>query len=309
MDPAVVAALITGLVSLLVAVFSIWFTTHTQAKMAKENSARDKELLLLNASLTKQREEEAAQREYAHDAVKHVKPLLYHLSELCEESINRVRRIVNEEIEVRTTYHVLTTAQRLAGPLVVAQELQRQMTTVDPSVDPVVMTQYIVSRELLWNLHDGIGIAAAPPAIRAAEDAPEVPRQHLTSAQLQSFVDVFTIQGEDGTRRPLKITELEELRSKKSIAEVLARVGKLFELASPSSTPVLWRLLIAQASLMYVLVDLVNRNSATVHGVLPANIKDFAWHPGGDSPSFESQVDAVDAYLRMKLSRSGLHLA
>jgi hypothetical protein len=313
MDPAVVAALITGSVSLLVAVFSVTYTVRTQAKTAKENSGRDKELARLNASLAQRRDEEAAQRDYSYDARKRlyaeVNPLLFRLRELCPGSIWRIRRIVNEEIEVRSEYRARTSTQRLVGPLVVAQEIQRHMTAVDLRVDPTIKAQYIVSRELLWILHEGKAIAAAPPAIRyRGEGAPEEPRQHLTFAQLQRLVDVFTKQEEDGIRRPLKLSELEDRKSEKDIANVLNRMETLFGSASPSSTPVLWRLLIAQASLMHVLVDLVDRGSATVVGVLPANIGEFAWHREG-GPSFESQVGAVDTFLRGRLSRSGLFLA
>lgn len=313
MDPAVVAALLTGSVSLLVAVFSVMFTARTQAKTAKENSARDKELARLNASLVQRRDEEAAQRDYTYDARKRlyteVNPLLFGLRELCPGSIWRIRRIVNEDIEVRSEYHARTSTQRLVGPLVVAQEIQRHMTAVDLRVDPTIKAQYIVSRELLWILHEGKAIAAAPPAITyRGEGGPEEPRQHLTFAQLQRLVEAFTKKEKDGTRRPLKLNELEDRKSEKEIANVLRQMKDLFASASPSSAPVLWRLLIAQASLMHVLVDLVDRGSATVADVLPANIVDFAWHRGG-GPSFESQVGAVDTFLRGKLSGSGLLLA
>jgi len=313
MDPAVVAALITGSVSLLVAVFSVTFTIRIQAKTAKENSARDQELARLNASLAQRRDAEAAQRDYTYDARKRlyteVNPLLFRLREVCPGSIWRIRRIVNEEIELRSEYHARTSTQRIVGPLVLAQEIQRHMTAVDLRVDPTIKAQYIVSRELLWILHEGKAIAAAPPAIRyRGEGAPEEPRQHLTFAQLQRLVDVFTRHEEDGTRRPLKLSELEDRKSEKDIANVLNRMETLFGSASPSSTPVLWRLLIAQASLMHVLVDLVDRGSATVVDVLPANIGDFAWNRG-NGPSFESQVGAVDTFLRGRLTGSGLFLA
>jgi hypothetical protein len=303
MNPAVVAALITGSVSLLVAIFSVTFTARTQAELSR-----------LNASLAQQRDEEAAHRDYIYDARKRlyteVNPLLFRLREACPESIWRIRRIVNQEIEVcYDKYHVRTSTQRLVQPLVVAQEIQRHMTAVDLGVDPTIKAQYIVSRELLWILHAGKDIAAAPPAIiYRGEGGPEELRQHLTVAQLQRLVDVFTKQEEDGTRRPLKLSELEDRKSKKDIAKVLKQTETLFGSASPSSKPVLWRLLIAQASLMNVLVDLVDRGSATVTDILPANIGDFAWHRAG-GPSFESQVDAVDTFLRGRLSESGLFLA
>jgi hypothetical protein len=323
MDPAVVAALITGSVSLLVAVFSVTFTAYTQRKTAKDNRARDEELARLNASLTQQRDEDIALRDYTYEArkrlYKEVNPLFFRLREFCEGSMGRITRIVSEDIKivseddtVRTDYLVRTTTQRLVRPLVMAQEIQRHMTAVDLSVDPAIKVQYIVSRELLGILHEGDTIAAAHPAISyhtpGEPRPPGEARQHLTFGQLQRLVDVFTAQEEDGTRRPLKLIELEDRKSEERIADVLDQMKTLFTSASASSTAVLWRLLIAQASLMHVLIDLVDRGSATVNGVLPVNIRDFKWKPEG-GPSFESQVGAVDAFLRERLSRSGLHLA
>jgi hypothetical protein len=317
MDPAVVVALITGLVSLLVAVFSVTFTAHVQTKTAVDKAATDVRLTQLNASLTQQRDEEAARRDYTYDARKRlyaeVNPLLFSLRELCEGSSWRVRRIVSENILVCSGNRVRTTAQRLAAPLVVAQEIQRHMTAVDLRVDPITKAQYIVSRELLWNLHEGKKIAKVDPLIPyVGEGASYEPRQHLTFAQLQRLVDAFTKPEENGTksgtRRPLKLSELEDQKADEDIADVLHRMATLFASASASSTPVLWRLLIAQVSLMHVFVDLVDRDSATVNGVLPPDIRAFEWQPETD-PSFESQVGAVEMYLRERLSRSGLALA
>jgi len=75
--------------------------------------------------------------------------------------------------------------------------------------------------------------------------------------------------------------------------------------SSASATPVLWRLLLAQASLMHVLIDLVDRGAANVQRVLPVDIDEFAWGPG-DGPSFEAEVGAVDSYIREKLARARL---
>jgi hypothetical protein len=318
MEQAVVVALITGSISLLVAVFSVTFTARTQAKTAKQNTETQEKLARLTASLTQQRDEEAAQRDYAYDARKRlyteVNPLLFRLRELCPGSSWRIRRIVCGEYPVitdsekLTDHHVQTTAQRLVGPLVVAQEIQRHMTAVDLRVDPAIKAQYIVSRELLWILHEGKVIAAVPPAISyRGEGTPDEPRQHLTFAQLQRCVDAFTKQEKDNTR-PLKLNELEDRMGERDIAIVLGHIKALFASASPSSAPVLWRLLIAQASLMHVLIDLVDRSDDTVHSVLPDNIESFAWKPEGDE-SFKAAVKAVDTFLRGRLSRSGVQLA
>ena len=223
---------------------------------------------------------------------------------IAREASGGIRRIVREDIEVATDRHLLTSTQRLVAPLVIAQELQRHLTSVDLQLDPTMKAQYIVARELLWILHEGTTIAEADPVIdyRTADGHKE-PRQHLTFAQLQRLVDVFTQSDTDGVRRPIKLSELGDRKGDQQVAEVLNRMKTLFTSSSASSTPVLWRLLLAQASLMHVLIDLVDRGSANVERVLPVDIEDFAWSPVRGQ-SFEAQIRAVDSYLRQKLNSS-----
>jgi hypothetical protein len=323
MDARVESAWIAGGVAILTALFSVALTVYVQTKTARENRERDAEiasmkartdmeLSRLSATLAQQRDEAAARRDYTYEALKRlyreVNPLLFRLREHCVGSLDRIRRIVREDFQVASEQHLLTSTQRLVAPLVVAQELQRHLSAVDLSVDPTIRAQYIVSRELLWILHEGPAIASADPAIAyREEDKPEehVPRQHLTFAQLQRLVDVFTVpDADDGTRRPLKLIELEDRQGRDELANVLKRVKTLFASASAASTPVLWRLLIAEASLMHVLVDLIDRGSANVERVLPIDIEGFEWQPGA-GPSFKSQVGAVDSYLREKLGSIG----
>jgi hypothetical protein len=79
----------------------------------------------------------------------------------------------------------------------------------------------------------------------------------------------------------------------------------MFAAAYSASRPVLWRLLIAQAALMHILVDLVDRDrpTATIGRILPGNIADFA--PGSDR-QFDAEVGAVERYLAARLQGSGL---
>ena len=321
MDAKVQAAWIAGGVSLLTALFSIALTLYTQWRTAENNRKRDEAMLAmkaqtdadltrLGATLSLERDEKAARRDYTYDALKRlyseVNPLMFRLREHCEGSLWRIRRIVREDIEVATDRHLLTSTQRLVAPLVIAQELQRHLTSVDLQLDPTMKAQYIVARELLWILHEGTTIAEADPVIdyRTADGHKE-PRQHLTFAQLQRLVDVFTQSDANGVRRPIKLSELGDRKGDQQVAEVLNRMKTLFTSSSASSTPVLWRLLLAQASLMHVLIDLVDRGSANVERVLPVDIEDFAWSPVRGQ-SFEAQIRAVDSYLRQKLTRAGL---
>jgi hypothetical protein len=316
-DPAIVVALVAAGVSVLSIVVTAWAQVWTAIRLdrsaasaAEVKKQTELELAELSTKLAVGKDQASARTAYNFEARKRlyadVNPLLFRLREQCAGSVRRVRRIVREDIVVDTPRHVLTSTQRIVGPLVLSQELQRHLTAVDLRLDEAIRAQYVVSRELLWILHEGTSIAAAEPPLTYRRDRrmEQEPRQHLTFAQLQRIVDAMTTKDEDGTRRPLTIVELEDRQQEPAIAAVLARMQRLFANSSPQATPVLWRLLLAQACLMEVLTDLVDRSAETIGRVLPVDIDDYRWS-GADGATFASQIDAVDNYLRAKLNRAG----
>jgi hypothetical protein len=298
MSSQVLLALIASVTSLAVALTTAFFNRRSQGELEK-----------LKASLAKTSGEETAKRDYEYDALKRlytdVNPLLFQLREYCEGSAWRARRIICGDIQVDDGHHLLTSGQRLCAPLVVAQELQRHLTAVDLRVDPVIRAQYIVSKELLWNLHGGWVMAKIEPCIDYSEDR----REHLTFAQLQRLIDALTVEEPDGTRRPTKQSELEDAWKKQDpgVTRALTQFGRLFSGASPTSKPILWRLLFAHACFMHVFVDLVDRNSGEPRTLLPSNVDEFRW-PGADDPFFESQKRAAETYVRHQLTSAGLVL-
>jgi hypothetical protein len=350
MDAKVEAAWIAGLLSLATAVISIVLTTYTQWRNGKQQAETEREVATFRAetdrelqemraktdhdlavlraetdrrlaeqtaALDRKRDNATARRDYKYVALKRlyteVNPLLFRLREYCEGSVWRVRRVVRGDIKVHSDNHLRTTTQRLVAPLVLASELQRRLTAVDLRVDPAIRAQYIVSRELLWILHEGTRLAEVDPVItyRLKDTSGNIqePRQHLTFAQLQQLVDVFTATSDDGTRRAMKLTELEDRCREPEVARALNHVESMFAAAYRSPRPVLWRVLIAQASLMCILIDLVDRvdqSSATIERILPKNVDDFA--PPSD-PDFKLETRAVETYLAARFSSSGLDLA
>jgi hypothetical protein len=323
MEPAVQAALVAGAISFATALTSLVVTLVFQRRTAdriqrNELEARtakaetDEAMARLGAQLERERDEEAALRDYRYDALRHlyadVNPVMFRLREECAGSVRRVRRILRGDIRVDTDRHLLTSAQRLVAPLVLAHELQRHLTSVDLRLDAALRAQYIVARELLWNLHEGTYIAEVTPEIpyRPLGNERKEPRQHLTYAQLQRLVNVLTEHDADGARRPLGLTELEDRAGDPDVAAGLARLRHLFAGASASTAPVLWRLLLAQSALMHILIDLVDRGDGTVLAVLPPGVREYDWTDRDPGRSFDAEVDAVDRYLREKLAKAGL---
>jgi hypothetical protein len=322
MDPGVEAAIISaavgGVAVIIAAAISMITTLRERAKAVKDNERRDQknaerqaeiesQLAALNAKIKRDADEETAKRDYTYDALKRlysdVNPLLFQLREYCDGSAWRTRRIICGEIQVDDGRHLMTSSQRVCAPLVVAQELQRHLTAVDLRVDPVIRAQYIVSRELLWTLHAGKAIAHIEPRIIYPED----PRQHLTFAQLQRLVDALTVKDPDGSRRPMKQFELEDAWHDKDprITKTLKSFERLFSGATPTSKPVLWRLLFAHAYFMHVYVDLVDRNSGEPGSLVPIDTESFRW-PGADEDLFTSQRAAAETFVRTQLTAAGL---
>jgi hypothetical protein len=312
MDTALVVATLAGAFSLLGIAITAVVGFRTQRQIA---------------TLTEQRDEASARRDYVYVARKRlyseVNPQLFRMREHCVPTIWRVRRIVCGEISVDDRDQVRKATWRLVGPLVIAQEIQGRLTAVDLGVDPAVRAQYVVSRQILRVLHEGKVLAGYAPVL----PYPEKPRQHLTWAQLQRLVDACTVELPGQRPRPIKLSELEDRAAEPELNEVLDRVETLLKGATPASRPVLWRVLLAYGSLMSVLIDLVDQEPfqppptsakprranndgrptdvRPVDRVLPADIDKYAW-PGGDGPSFDSQLRAVEAYVRDRLAGAGL---
>jgi hypothetical protein len=150
MDPNVQAALISAVIGgaavLIAAGLSMITALRERAKTAEDNRERDdknaerqleveRRLASLNADIRRQADEDSAKRDYNYEALKRlyaeVNPLLFQSREYCEGSAWRIRRIVCGQILVADGDHLLTSAQRICAPLVVAQELQRHLTAVD----------------------------------------------------------------------------------------------------------------------------------------------------------------------------------
>ena len=130
MEPAVQAALVAGAISFATALTSLVVTLVFQRRTAdriqrNELEARtakaetDEAMARLGAQLERERDEEAALRDYRYDALRHlyadVNPVMFRLREECAGSVRRVRRILRGDIRVDTDRHLLTSAQRLVA--------------------------------------------------------------------------------------------------------------------------------------------------------------------------------------------------
>jgi hypothetical protein len=303
--PALVAGGFALLVSVATAVFAYAGQRRLADATAAANRVRDQRL----AHLERETAQETALRAYEYEARKRlyaeVRPLLFQLRESCPPAADRLRRILRGDI-VMTLGQFGTTAQRIFAPLVIAREIQRKLTAVDLALDPALRSQYVVARELTVNLHNGRALAATVPELPGylAERGATGRRQHLTYAELDRLVDFLTVREPDGSGRPMRQAEVDDVAGADD--RPLRAFESLFGDAGPAGTPVLWRLLLSQAVLLGVLVDLVDRNAGSPRAVLPADIDRYGWPGGPGTPDFAAEKQAVERYVWERLRELSL---
>lgn len=299
MDPGVLAALITGTISTAAALMLFWL-----------NKRAEKATSIRVAELEKQTKDLDARRDYEYRArirlYENVKPLMFRCAEACQPAQIRIERILRGDIEV-IGRHVDTTVTRLFAPLVYVQEIQSQLTSVDLALDDGLRRQYVVARELSLNLTHGKAIAAAEPPIEGlsrGDSSSEQPREYLTFAQLERVVSSLTVS-EDTGGRPMRQSEFEDAMNIGDAATLgtSRRIEKLFAGAGPSTSPALWRLLLAQASLMHILSYMVARDDGfPPEELIAPDAKSYCWADDGSVSGFGSQVRAVQDYLASRLT-------
>lgn len=301
-------ALITGGLAMVTAVSTAIYSQRQQRNLAEKQNGLIEAQETFKSQLAERAAKSTAKRDYENEALRRlytqVNPLLFQLREVAQGSSNRARRILTGEIEV-TDHHVYTTVQRLFSPLVVAQEVQRHLTAVDLQLDPTVRAQYSIAREMFWTLHRGRMIAKSDPAIdymAGSSSTRTERRQHLTHAQLQRLVDCLTVVENDGVRRPMKQTELDDRAAKHDdeLSRAIDPVQRLFKGAGPSETPVLWRLLLAHVLYLNAFVEIVDGDAGLFDHLHTNEDDSYRW-PEATGLSFDAQLEAARTFVNHTL--------
>jgi hypothetical protein len=289
-------ALVTSAISAVVAI-----------AVSFQGARSQRHLKWLDTKLAEQSAESAAKRSYEYEARKRlyseVNPQLFQLRESCDTAARRLRRIINGDLEIVPPKHVISSTERLFAPLVFAEELRRHLTEVDLGLDDSVRAQYMVSREFLWTFHEGMEISNVPPAIPYRIPGMRNERmQHLTVAEVQRLVDFLTVREEGTSRRPMRRNELDDI-NKKQLEAMVQPVSDLFDGADPVFAPVLWRLLLAQASLMHVFIQLADSSKSRITGdLMPPEIEKYQ-NTREAGEHFGQQVGAARRYVEQRLHR------
>lgn len=260
MQPAVLAAVVTSSVSIVVAVVSVSLNFVNQSRLEE-----------LKDKLSGLAAERDARRSYEYDALKRLyavtEPILFQLSERAEElqaSISGLARTArNGDLDPdrnwlrKDDYYRLSTAHRMLGPVALFHLLQDGLTQVDLGLDPNTRAQYLISKYLAWALTDHHEFAAYEPRIPYHSDAVEigsdaqVPRQGLASGIIDAAGESLIIRSEGGTAKVVRFGEFSDAYAARDseLYKACAPVVNMLNDFHPQTHPVLWRILIAQAHL------------------------------------------------------------
>src|SRR5262245_1125989 len=180
----ILAALAGSIASLLVAVISFLSTRANQ-----------RELETLRADLAEQKAERDALRDYEYEARKRLYhdcgPLFFQLSELASAALGRIfslaRTAAQGNLEwgqsfwLEDEYYRWSTLHRLLAPLAAVRVLQRHLTHIALSLEPVVYRQYVLARQTLSVLSDDFRLAAITPSLQYDPLSPSA-EQHFESS-------------------------------------------------------------------------------------------------------------------------------
>jgi hypothetical protein len=279
MDDKLLAALVGGGASLVVALLGQIFNPVSQRRLEKQKAELQKEIEQVKGGIVDRSSAQAARREYEYDARKRlyseIEPLFFQLYESVEECYFRILSLartsrqghlgIHEGSWVRDRgYYLLSTAYKLILPSVVYRLIQRRMTFIDLKLDEVLRVRYLLLKNLVHSFADPFDFAELRPSLPYEPDwedlalqkkNPAVSRpQGLVKGDLENLIDELIIK-DDETLRPLFFGEFEKhlltQKEKDNYSETLVALYTGF---TPHTDPILARMLIAQACLCHLLM-------------------------------------------------------
>jgi hypothetical protein len=334
LDLKIVLALLSALVSLLVAIISYLSTRANQREVER-----------LRADLNEKQAERNALRDYEYEARKRLyhecAPLIFQLLEQAEGVINRVGNLARTASQgklepgrtwLKRDYYRLSTYYRFLAPVATLKLLQSRLTTVDLSLDSHLFCQYLLARQIYYSFADDFDLARAsvPPLeydphseqaeSRRATSPAVYEQQGIPIGILDNAVHSLLLKEEEGAWRVMSFAEFEKewKDQQSSVHQAFNRISYLFTDFHPRVRPVLWRLLIVQASLYRILLRLRSEQPFdSALGLLiqfpPAERHKLDWRSPGeqveDAIVLEEPFDVAKKYLSEQLKQVAEKLA
>ena len=306
-----------------------------QANMEDRKLVLQKELAEFNADLTDVNAAKNARRVYEYDARRRlygeVEPLLFQLFDAAEGAFHAVASLARTQRDGdlpewlgpdARPYYIRSIIHRLFRPLGVYRLVQRSTTLVDLTLDPTIRLRYRLLKECYLTWTDDFGIAELAPKKTYkpfAENwqelrlkSPEVHwRQGFVIGHLDRLVDAMAVS--EGTKfRVMNFGEFDAAveDDAQSLKGSYIFASDIFKSFSFTHRPVLARVLLSYAGLMYVLMMINAKAKAEDAAIDPAAIFDaflasddskiLNWHKGD---GFD-ELSVVESYVRRRIEQA-----
>jgi hypothetical protein len=259
-DPPVIAAGITGLIALVVAVWTALWTRRTAMTTEK-----------LKAALADQSKERNARLDYEYEARKRLyqelEPLLFRLVDASDEAWHRVLSLARSARFGKIApdhgwlwsrgYYLMSTVYKLLVPMAVIRLFEEKLTFVDLAVEPRLRDQYFLAKTLDRSFtgdHDlKEKTESYEPDDHHAEELRETEparywRQGLYIGAVDIAAAALIVRTDGSPPRIMRYGEFEQaLRGRKT--DAFEPVFEVFLGFHPETRPLLWRILLAQAAI------------------------------------------------------------
>jgi hypothetical protein len=326
-QPQVLAAFITGLVSLMVALWTYFSSKSNQ-----------RDLEILKGELAREKSENDARRAYEFEARKRLyqeyEPLLFQLNETADNAYYRIQSLARSARLGRLNaneggwlsqyhYYAKSTLYKLFAPLAVFQMMKMKLTFVDINVDESIGVRYQLVKQLYLTYTDDFEFARLfktldyDPNIKAWQVLRKIQpqrywRQGLPMGLLDQTIDLMIDSNNNSNQRLITFGEFDKmygnLQNERSAD--LGPAWDIFHTFHPSERPVLWRVLICQAAIFRAIIRLNSTDSRKitvklVHNILFEDIeKDVVKFKWSDKVSIEEVYEPFEVakkYLKNKL--------
>lgn len=280
-DTSIKLAIVSGIISLVVAIGTAIYTAYKAQKLATLNAsfARDVALLnasfteklaVLNAALNREKSEEDARREYEYEARKRLyaqcEPLLFQLCEAAELAYRRFLNMANAAISgnlgdevnwLRSGYYLYSTMYRMLAPAAILSLMQQRLTFVDLRLDARTDRQYRIAKQYYDLLTADFDMAHAEPKILYTPNVKDwanlretMPsrywRQAAVRGRLDRAVSAMLVNDKGGeVQRLMSFGEFEEAArlDGSQTALYFENIRDLFFEFNPEKRPIFWRVL------------------------------------------------------------------
>lgn len=263
-------SLIVALISSAIAVISLLFNFITVRKIEQ-----------LKFKFQEKLSEKNARRDYEYEARKKLyqeyEPIFFKLSEDSESLLSRIYGLVRSTKDGKLTpqkgwlsgddYYLRSTIYKVFAPLASYRIMKENINSVDLRLDQDISIQYILAKIMYRIYSSDFEFARCEPQIdynatnssmysELGNDNPQkFWRQGMAAGNLDQFIETIIIKDSNKKKRIMDFGEFnEELENPESVLRKrFDYMSYLFLKFHPETRPVLWRMVITQAALCYIL--------------------------------------------------------